>query len=353
MKEKTLVTDSPRPPIAADVRRARTGFIWVGVVAPFALLAIAAAIVLAWMPELPDPIATHWGNGGVDGFMSKTAFLPTILGICGGVILLDVVLAFAGHRMPQSSTKPPVQQWGPTSRFLGAVNLGLGVLFVVLLVSTTAIQRGLADAADAPDVGGWAALGMLGLVVFAVIGWFLQPKSPVPAASVSAPVDTIPLSSSERAAWFGTVTMARVGIIVLVAALAMLVVLTVFLAAAGEASWWINAALGLVVTVLTGTMAVFRVRISTDGLRVRSLIGWPSTRIPLDRIEKVECVQINPMGEFGGWGWRIGMDGRRGVVLRAGEALQVTQTTGRVFVVTVDGAADAASVLETLRSQSA
>jgi hypothetical protein len=47
------------------------------------------------------------------------------------------------------------------------------------------------------------------------------------------------------------------------------------------------------------------------------------------------------------------VDGRRGIVLRAGEALQITRTDRRVFVVTVDGASDAAAVLETLRTHTA
>lgn len=353
MKENITVTDASHLPLARSVRRARAGFIWVGVVAPFALLAIAAAIVLAWMPELPDPIASHWGTDGVDGFVSKAAFLPTILAIGAGVILLDVVLAFAGHRMPQSSTKPPMGQWGAASRFLGAINLGLGVLFAVILVSSTAVQRGLTDAAEAPSIGGWAALGMLGAVVFTVIGWFLQPKSPVPAASASRPAGSIPLAASERAAWFGTATMARSGVVVLVASLALLVAMTAFFAAKGDEAWWILAVTAVVIAVLIATMVVFRVRVNAGGLRARSLLGWPNTRIPLENIAKIETVQINPMAEFGGWGWRIAVDGRRGIVLRAGEALQVTQTGGRVFVVTVDGASDAAAVLETLRADNA
>src|SRR5690606_19746178 len=89
----------------------------------------------------------------------------------------------------------------------------------------------------------------------------------------------------------------------------------------------------------------FRVRVNGEGLQARSLMGWPNSRIPLSTIEKVEVVDIDPFAEFGGWGWRLGLDGRRGVVMRKGEALQITHR-GRVFVVTVDGAPEAAAVLE-------
>src|SRR5690606_25176662 len=120
------------------------------------------------------------------------------------------------------------------------------------------------------------------------------------------------LASSERAAWFGTAVMTRTGIVFLSVALAVLALLTVFFAVRGEPSWWILAATTLLIAVLMAAMLVFRVRVNGNGLRVRSLIGWPNTRIPLERIERVETVQIDPMREFGGWGWRLGLDGRRG-----------------------------------------
>jgi hypothetical protein len=59
---------------------------------------------------------------------------------------------------------------------------------------------------------------------------------------------------------------------------------------------------------------------------------------------------VNPLAEFGGWGWRWGADGRVGVVLRAGEGIQVTRTNGKRFVVTVDDAQTGASVLAGVRS---
>ena len=143
--------------------------------------------------------------------------------------------------------------------------------------------------------------------------------------------------------------MARTGVVVLLVALGLLVLMTVFWIARGADGWQVLVATTLLIAILTVTMLVFRVRIDRRGLLVRSLIGWPRTRIPLDDIDDVATATIDPLREFGGWGWRIAVDGRRGVVLRAGEALQVTRAKGRVFVVTVDGAAEAAAVLQTLR----
>ncbi|MGL3149638.1 DUF1648 domain-containing protein [Microbacterium sp. A82] len=336
-----------------EIRRARTAFLWVGVIVPLGLLALAAAVIIAWMPELPDPMAIHWGSDGVDGVASQWGYIAMILGIGGGVVIFDAVIVAFAQRLPQSSTKQPVAQWSTTARFMGAVNLGLGTMIAFLAVVGAALQRGLADAADTPDIGIWTFVGFGLLVGFTALGWFLQPKSPVYEAAQAAPAGSIPLATTERAVWFGTATMARSGVVVLVSALALLALMTVFWIARGDDSWWILGFVTFLLAVTIGSMVVFRVRVNAEGLRVRSLLGWPNTRIPLERIEKIEWVQVNPFAEFGGWGWRIGLDGRRGVVLRTGDSLQVTEANGRVFVVTVDGASDAAAVLETLRAHSA
>lgn len=336
----------------ADVRRSRTAFLWVGVIAPLGMLVLAAVVIIAWMPELPDPMATHWGTDGVNGFASPWGYVAGIIGIGVGVVILLAVLTIFVHRLPQSSTKPPVGPWSATARLMGAMNLGTGTMIAFVAVVGAALQRGLTDAADTGDIGGWTMLGLVLLLVAAALGWVMQPAAPALSAEQGDAAGSILLTANQRAAWFGTATMARGGLIVLFASLALLVVMTAYFAAQGEDSWWVLAGTTALIAVLIGTMIVFRVRVNADGLRARSLVGWPNNRIRMDDIAKVETVQINPMAEFGGWGWRIGLDGRRGIVLRTGEALQITRTDGRVFVVTVDGASDAAAVLETLRTHS-
>ena len=66
-------------------------------------------------------------------------------------------------------------------------------------------------------------------------------------------------------------------------------------------------------------------------------------------IDRVEAVQVNPMGEFGGWGLRWAPGGGFGVVLRSGPGIRVRRTGGKVFTVTVDDAATGAALLEALR----
>lgn len=333
-----------------DVRRSRTAFLWVGLITPLVLVVASVVVVLVWMPELPDPMAIHWGDDGVNGYAPKGAYVPLVFGIGAAVVVLTAVLATSAHRLPQSSAKPTIGPWSSTARFIGALNLGVAALIATIGVAGAWIQRGLSDAADAPGIGIPTLSGFVLMAVLAVLGWFLQPPSPVTEREQSAPAGSIPLATTERAAWFGTATMARGGVIVLVSLLALLVVMTVLFLVLRQGGSVVLLTVTVLMALVVGTMLVFRVRVNAEGLRVRSLLGWPSIRIPLDRIEKVETVQVDPFHEFGGWGWRLGLDGRRGVVLRAGEALQVTQTGGRVFVVTVDGAPVAAAFLETLCS---
>jgi len=333
-----------------DARRSRTAFLWVGLIAPLGLLVAAAVVVMAWMPELPDPMAIHWGEEGVNGFAAKWAYIPLVIGIGVAVVVLTGVLAMVAHRLPQSSATPAIGPWSPTARVIGAINLGLGAMIAFLAVEGARMQRGLSDAVQTPDIGIATVIGFALLAALTVLGWFLQPRSPESAQGEPAPAGSIPLATTERAAWFGSATMARSGVIVLIAALALLAVMTVFFFARGEDGSWVLLTVTVLIAFAIGTMVVFRVRVNADGLRVRSLLGWPDNRIPLERIEKVETVQVDPFREFGGWGWRMAVDGRRGVVLRAGEALQVTQSNGRVFVVTVDSASAAAATLETLRA---
>ncbi|MFP3821360.1 hypothetical protein SB658_21920, partial [Bacillus sp. SIMBA_008] len=59
----------------------------------------------------------------------------------------------------------------------------------------------------------------------------------------------------------------------------------------------------------------FRVRVTPEGFAARALIGWPRIEIPLDEVESARAVDVSPFGEFGGWGWRIALDGRTGIVI--------------------------------------
>ncbi|WP_194764818.1 DUF1648 domain-containing protein [Microbacterium sp. UFMG61] len=330
-----------------EIRRARTAFWWVGVILPLVLIALSSIVVIAWLPDVPDPAAIHWGPDGADGFGPPWMPLALLIGIGGGTVLLFAFIALFSHRLPQRGAAAPVPQpqWSSTARLLGAASLGEAGLMSILAIVSTAAQRGLDDAADAADITPWVPVFLVVLAGLGVAGWFLQPSAPVSPDSSGEPTTPLPLADHERAVWMKTVTIARIGQVVLGSAVFIVVAMSVLLLAQGIAAGWIIAAVALVLVALVITGLSFRVRASAAGLRVRSVAGWPRLEIAADEIAGARAVQVDPFAEFGGWGYRFGVDGRRGIVLRKGDAVEVTRTNGRVFVVTVDDAATAASVL--------
>ncbi|MGW8484463.1 DUF1648 domain-containing protein [Microbacterium sp. NPDC055903] len=327
----------------ADVRRARSAFVWVGVIAPAAILVLAAILVAAWLPDIPEPAAIHWGPGGVDGFGPGWTYLALPLGLGGLFVALFAVMAFFAHR-PRASTADSSPTWSGTARLLGAASLALAVMMALTSLIAVGVQRGLDDAADAPDITPSVLLGLGVMAAVAVLGWLVQPRAQVdPDAGASA--EPLALAGSERAVWMGTAATAKSGQVVLGISVFSVLAISVLMGATGVEGWWLTGIIGVLLAVLVVTMLVFRVHVSGAGLRVRSVAGWPRFFIPAAKIESVRVVQIDPFAEFGGWGYRIGTDGRRGLVLRRGEALQIEQRRGKPFVVTVDDAETAASVL--------
>lgn len=318
---------------SVEVRRARRAFLIVGLVAPIVVAVVALIPILIWLPELPDQVVTHWGADGPDGFGSPTmyAWMQVIIGVGTPLLLALPVLAVARDA------------WGPVGRFMGALSLGFAAFISIAMAGSVAMQRG--DGA-LDGIGIVLAASTTGMLVLGVLGWFLQPRVIVRAPAAAA--SRLDLAPGERAAWFGTVAIGRAGGIILAVAVLIMVCSAVWMLAASELlGFWITAGVALLVSALVAATFVFRVRISAAGLRVRSLLGWPRWDVPASDITDVQVVEVDPMTEFGGWGVRIGLDGRMGVVLRAGEGIQVTRRKGRPFVVTVDDATTAASVLNT------
>lgn len=333
--------------MTAEFRRARTAFWWVGVLIPLALIALTAIVVLSWLPDVPQPSAIHWGVDGVDGFGPRWVAPALLIGLGGGVVVLFAVIVLFSHRSARRGDEAVRRQpqWSLTARLLGATSLGLAGTMSMLALVSVGVQRGLSDAADAPDITPWIAVLLVLMLGLSIIGWFLQPSVPDAARASSDPAEPLPLADHERAVWMQTVSIATTGQVVLGIGVFLTLAMSVLLVAQGIAAGWIVFVVAVILVGLVATSLTFRVRASAAGLRVRSVAGWPRLDLPAAEIASARSIRVDPFAEFGGWGYRIGMDGRRGFVLRAGDALEVTRTDGRVFVVTVEDAATAASVL--------
>lgn len=340
--------------------RARTAYLWVGLIVPLAIFAVTGVVIASWLPQLPNPAATHWGGDGQpDGFGPAWVNLAVPVGLGIALVLLFAGISWASMRVPQHKPGPAAlgarsQELSNapsfTMRLLGAVSLGLSVMMSIVGLAVTGSQRRLADAKDAPDIG-WALLvAFAALVAVAVLGWFLQPKPPARAPGDEPSAEPLPLAEGGRAAWFGTVTLARSGLITLAALLLFTFILGVVILANGIGTGWIPIGVAILLTLAVLTTSVFRVRADASGLHVHSALGWPRYDIAADEIASVRAVDVSPFAEFGGWGIRWGVDGRFGVVLRTGEGIEVTRRNGKVLVVTLDDGATCAAVLSAAAS---
>jgi hypothetical protein len=221
------------------------------------------------------------------------------------------------------------------------------------LTATCIVQVGLDDARDAPSTILILLGGLLLGFVLGFAAWRLAIEPPLEEEEGVVP-EPVVLAAGERAVWMQTVTMARTGVVVLAASIALLVVMAgvsavIDLRAGGlGAGFWITVGALVLVTVLVLCALVFRVRVDERGLSVRAVVGWPHLRVPRSDIRSVEVVHVSPMAEYGGWGWRYGIGIGWGVVMRTGEAIRVTRRDGRMLTVTVDDAETAAALLRGL-----
>jgi hypothetical protein len=317
------------PPLSGR-RRTLTGA--TVTVAGLAALAVAAALVMSWRSELPDPVASHWGVSGVpDGFSSLESLLGFVLGL--GVL---IVLLFGGVTWGLGHT-------AVIRRIGAAATVWVSLFLSTVLAGSLYIQRGLADARESGGVGGVMLVALLVSVVPAIVTAAVVPGDPhLPTTdTVAADAPRIRLLEGERAVWIRSVSSpAAFAIAIPVAAL--MVVLAVVTRA------WALLVVDAVVVGALLTLSSFVVRVDHEGLTVRSAIGWPRYRVPLDEVVRADVTQVSPLRDFGGWGWRVGRGGRVGVVLRAGGAVEVQRTGGRAIVVTLDDAAGAAGLLNAL-----
>ncbi|MFS2280239.1 DUF1648 domain-containing protein [Microbacterium sp. OR21] len=320
----------------ADVRRARRALIVVGLVIPAVLTAIVVALIALWLPELPDPAAVHWSADGVDGFGPPATYLWLAIAIGIGLPLLMVTTTLTMTRT----------QWGVTARFLGALALGLSGFSAITAAGSVWLQRGLADAAAATNVLPVLIGAFCALLVLSAAGWVLQPD--IESAPV-APLKTAHLASiaaGERVVWLGRASMARAAVVAIGLACVVLIGASAVLLLQAPEKVWIPLLVLVVVGLALAATFSFRVRAGADGLTVRSQLGFPRLHVPLDEITSVRAIQCHPFAEFGGVGWRTGVDGRTGIVLRTGPGVEVARRDKGAVVVTVDGAETAAATLQ-------
>lgn len=300
---------------ATDLRRARRAYLAVATGIPVAVTTVAVALMLSWLPGLPADVAVHWGAGGEPDRYGAAWLSPVLAAVLG----YGLAALFAGIAAGTRRTG----EWGPVLRFLGALGCGVSFFLMPLLTISLGMQRGLADASDAPAILlPLAVSAALGLVA-GVAAWFAQPAVSVSGGTVSTPAEAMRLAPGERAAWLRTTAMARPALVAILGVALLMAALAVVTALTGEGLWMLFAGLAVLFAVLTATTCVFRVSVSEAGFQVRSIAGFPRFGVDLADVAAVSTVHVEPMAQFGGWGIRAGFDVRLGIVLHRGEAIHV------------------------------
>jgi len=328
----------PAEDVAPQLTRTRRLIIVIGLVIPLLITLVGAFVMVLWIPELPNPVASHWGTGGPDGYSTV-----------GGVIALPlaITLVFAAAASFASWKGAPQGGLVWAHKILIATSVFLAALLTVIAAGSLAIQRGLESADATGDVGGVMLVAFVVATLLAVFGWLMLPAA---EKVQSAPVVAEPIgASSTELVHFSTTTRLGPGVVVIaVVALVALGLALTIQAASNPTELLLPASIGLFVIALAVSTLWWRVTIDHRGLRVRSAMGWPRATIAPDQIESVSVVVVDPIGEFGGYGWRWAPDGRSGIVLSKGEAIEVKRTNGKKFIVTMHDAKRGAEALATV-----
>ncbi|MGA8045261.1 MAG: DUF1648 domain-containing protein [Dermatophilaceae bacterium] len=317
-------------------RVARRRAAWAVLLWPLILTGAALAWVFSFLDELPETVVTHWGPGGVpDGFTSREA-APwyALIGLAMGWGIGALVLVLA-------------RQDGTQRRIGVGIAAGAAAFVSGVMASTLWIQGGASTTEDISGVDVAITASLVAGLILGVVAARSVPGVDADATAATAPVPPeAPRADLRRegaAVWSGTARPAR-GVWV------VLLLLPVFFVGLGvlTRTWLFPLVVGLLVTSLAVAFSFFRVEVTGSGMTIRGLLGLPIWRMPLSDVERARVTTVDPLWQFGGWGYRLGSDGRTGFVLRKGEALEVTRGDGARWVITVDRAAEAAGLLNSL-----
>ncbi|MFJ8769651.1 DUF1648 domain-containing protein [Streptomyces clavifer] len=297
---------------------------------PFAVaLAVELVLFAVLRDRLPDPLATHFAGAVPDGFTGRTAFTFVCAGLTVGTGALFVL---AGTR------RGTFARWSVVTGY-GTVGLVASALVSVLLVNADA--GGAAADARMPLWHPVAAL-LVG-VVLGLAGWVVTRRQALPDSLFGrggAEPGRLDLAEGEVAGWTRTVSslpLALVGLALAVLGCALAV----------PAGLPVAVPLALV-GLLMLSFSRLTVTVGPRGLGVSSAaLPRPRMRVALTDMSEASSRPVSPLGDFGGWGWRV-RPGATGIILRSGQALVVKRANGRELAVTVDDSATAAALLNSL-----
>ncbi|MBD8044497.1 hypothetical protein H9638_11835 [Arthrobacter sp. Sa2BUA2] len=297
---------------------------------------LAAAWMFSVAGELPDPLASHWGRDGVDGYMSLAghALIAVLVGGGSGALVAALSILARGQ-------SPLVARLGV------GFGLGFGVLMTGLSVGVVAGQIGLADASQAeisaPVI--WAAAALAVLAVAAGV-WLYRPgtydrtQSPETSALDDAAADqgsAVSLAARELAAdeqpLEVNVSMGRWKWLASLGTGAAVALSLVFIHPA-------LALFGVPAAALLWVFCQGRVIIDPDGVRALAGGFWKLMPLTYGEIRAASVQDIKAM-DFGGWGYRLN-GGSVGFIMGSGPALVLEAGFAQRYVFSMPDAETAA-----------
>jgi len=314
----------------ADHATARRAALTAGVWVPLAVILLGEAAMIAAGLSGPEEIVTHWGPNGPDRTGPWWEFAITVAAVDIPVLAFFAVFILRARR------------FSGMGRWLAPVSLGITVMHTLGLGVGVVVLSGSSLVPTATIVGGFA----IGILAAIIVGFALPRESP---ATSAPPATAIPLGLGEVVAWSGSVRL-PVAFVASIAAIAIafIVLAIVLVTVADRHALWLFV-VPVPILLALGTTFDWSVAVGPTGVTIRSAIGWPRMRIPVDDIVSAGVTEVDPVSDFGGWGprWVVrNGKGRWGFVSRRGPALEITRRDGRSVVATVDDAATAAAVLE-------
>jgi len=320
---------SVRSPDLVRHARARRALTWAMLVTPLTIVVAAVVVMFAAGGDPGREVIVHWGPDGADGWGPAWTY-PVLLVAIGGV--LPVLLWWMIAR---------VSRVGGTAVFLAGLMIWLDAFLAVGLTASLLAQ---------PDViGWWFAIAFAAGLLLAAPAWLWLPRE-APTASVPTELNPVDLAPGQVAVWSRPVLMSRAFIVVMVLVTVLALGATVFATIVTDGAAWISLFAPVIVAAALVLTLGWRVTVGPRGLTVRGFAGFPVFRVAIDDLASVTVVRIEPLADFGGWGIRGTLtptgQGRTGIVVRAGAALEVTRRDGRQLVVTVDDATTGAAVLQ-------
>jgi flagellar biosynthesis protein FliP len=113
------------------------------------------------------------------------------------------------------------------------------------------------------------------------------------------------------------------------------------------AIFWLLLPASIVATGLALSCSIFTLKVDSTRITVSALLSYPKVSIRGDQLLHISTSQVDPLGDFLGWGFRKRGPRDYGFITRGGPAVAIESANGTRLTATVP---DSDFVVDTIRS---